>query len=98
MPHRAPPDAGQAAVEFVAVLPLIALVIALAWQAVLAGHAAWAASAAARRRARAPAARAPRPATLEAGLRVSRPAADAVELSLRVPPVVPAVQLGRISA
>jgi hypothetical protein len=108
MPHRAPPDGGQAAVELVALLPLVAIVLALAWQAVLAGHAAWAATAAARAAARAAAvgadpaaaARAHLPASLERGLRVS-PAgggAGAVELSLRIPRVLAAVSLGRVSA
>jgi TadE-like protein len=106
MPHRAPPDAGQAAVEFVAVLPLVALVLALAWQAILAGHAVWAANTAARAAARAAAvgrdptlaARAHLPTSLEPGLRISRPAGDAVELSLRIPPVLPALRLGRVTA
>ena len=44
---------GQAAVELVALLPLAALLLAGAWQLVLAGHAAWAADAAARVAARA---------------------------------------------
>jgi hypothetical protein len=106
MPHRAPPDAGQASVELVAVLPLVALVLALAWQAVLAGHAVWATTAAARAAARAAAvgrdpaiaARAHLPTALESGLRISRPASGAVELSLPIPQVVPAVSLGRVSA
>src|SRR3954447_11950273 len=105
MPQRAAPDEGQAAVELVALLPLVALVLALAWQAVLAGHAIWAATAAARAAARAaavgrPPAVAPRPhlpANLERGLRVSRPADDAVELSLPIPAVIPAVSLGRVA-
>jgi hypothetical protein len=106
MPHRAPPDAGQAAVELVALLPLVAAVLALAWQAILAGHAAWAATTAARAAARAAAvgadpaaaARAHLPASLERGLRVSRAGPGAVELSLRIPPVLAAVSLGRVSA
>jgi hypothetical protein len=106
MPQRAAPDEGQAAVELVALLPLVALVLALAWQAVLAGHAVWAATAAARAAARAAAlgrdptgaARAHLPASLERGLRVTRPDADAVELSLRIPRVIPAVSLGRVTA
>lgn len=106
MPHRAPPNGGQAAVELVAVLPLIAVVLALAWQAVLAGHALWAATTAARAAARAAAvgqdpgaaARAHLSANLERGLRVTRPGAGAVALSLRIPAVVAALQLGRVSA
>lgn len=105
MPHRVPPDAGQASVEFVAVLPLVVLVLALAWQAVVAGHAVWAATSAARAAARAAAigqdplaaARAHLPASLEHDLRLSRPGAGSVQLSLRVPRVVP-VSLGRVTA
>ena len=44
---------GQAAAELVALLPLAALLLAGAWQLVVAGHAAWAADAAARAAARA---------------------------------------------
>src|SRR3954451_11568310 len=99
MHQPAHPEKGQAAVGLAALLPLVALVLALAWQAVLAGHAVWAATAAARAAARAAAvcrdpavaARAHLPAILERGLRISRPADDAVELSLRIPAVVPAV-------
>lgn len=99
-------DAGQASVEFVALLPLLAAILALAWQAVLAGHAVWAATAAARAAARAAAiggdptiaARTRLPASLERGLRVSRVSAGTVEVSLRVPPVVAALRLGRVHA
>src|SRR3954471_3548096 len=41
-------ESGQAAVEFVAVLPLVALVVAVLWQAVLAGQAVWSSAGAAR--------------------------------------------------
>ncbi|MBI5310401.1 MAG: hypothetical protein HZB14_05160 [Actinobacteria bacterium] len=44
--------AGQASVELVAALPVIAVVLGCAWQAVLAGHSAWALSEAARLAAR----------------------------------------------
>ena len=47
------PEHGQAAVELVSLLPLVAAVLALAWQLALCGHAAWAASAAAGAAARA---------------------------------------------
>ena len=46
-------ERGQAAVELVALLPLIALAIGIAWQFALAGHAYWAAAGAARAAARA---------------------------------------------
>ena len=70
---------GQAAVELVALLPLLALLALAAWQAVVAGQAAWLAAGAARASARAaavghdPAAAARRslPPALERGLRVT---------------------------
>ena len=46
-------DDGQAAVELIALLPLVALLAAGAWQLAVAGHAAWSADAAARAAARA---------------------------------------------
>jgi hypothetical protein len=107
MPLRDPPgEAGQASVELVALLPLLAAMLALAWQAVLTGHAVWAATAAARAAARAAAlgadpavaARAHLPTSLEHGLRVSRPDPGVVALSLRVPAVLPVVPVGRVSA
>jgi hypothetical protein len=97
-------ESGQAAVELVALLPLAAFLLALAWQAVLAGHAAWAATAAARAAARA-AALAQDPATvarlrLDGGLartaRVTDDGAGRVTVSVRVPSVIPGVELGRI--
>jgi hypothetical protein len=105
-PPRVRDESGQAAVELVALLPLLAAVLALCWQAVLAGHAAWAVSAAARAAARAAAvggdpgaaARAHLPAALERGLRVRAPAGGAVELSLRIPPVLGGIDLGRVRA
>lgn len=98
-------DAGQATVEFVALLPLVVAVLVLAWQAVLAGHTAWAANASARAAARAAAlgadparaARAHLPGRLEAGLRVARPRPGLVEVSLRIPRLLPEVPLGRVS-
>jgi hypothetical protein len=107
MPRPAASDAaGQASVELVALLPLVAAVLALGWQAVLAGHASWAATAAARAAARAAAiggdpsiaARTRLPESLERGLRVSRVSAGTVEVSLRVPPIVAALPLGRVHA
>src|SRR5918997_305560 len=75
--RRAGEQGGQATVEIVALLPMIAVVLAGAWQAVLAGHAAWAATTAARAAARAHAigsdptraARIHVPSSLERGLR-----------------------------
>lgn len=102
--HPPPSDAGQASVEFVALLPLIVAVLALAWQAVLAGEAVWAASAAARAAARAAsvgadaeqAARTHLPARLERGLRVREPRSGTVEVSVRVPRMLRQLPLGRV--
>ena len=107
MPRIAPSDdSGQAAVELVALLPLIAAMLALAWQAVLAGHAVWAVTSAARAAARAAAigadpasaARAHHPASLERGLRVSLAREGEVGLSVRIPPLLHTVPLGRVHA
>jgi hypothetical protein len=84
---------GQAAVELVAVLPLVALLLGGLWQAVLAGEAAWAAAGAARAAARAEAvgldARAAARAVLavrhERGLRVRAVRGGAVRVTVRVP-------------
>ena len=46
-------DDGQATVEFLAMLPLLALVVLGLWQAAVAGHTIWSASAAARTASRA---------------------------------------------
>jgi hypothetical protein len=87
------PEHGQASVELVALLPLAGLLVALLWQALLAGETVWLSGAAARTAARAAAigsdpadaARSVLPPRLERGLRV-RPLRDgAVELVLRVP-------------
>jgi hypothetical protein len=99
-------DAGQASVELVALLPLLAAMLALAWQAVLAGHTVWAATTAARSAARAAAvgadpaaaARAHLPRGLERGLRISRVGDGAVQVSVRVPAVLAAISPGRVSA
>jgi hypothetical protein len=97
---------GQASAELAALLPLLALLLAMAWQVVLAGHAAALAASAARAAARAAAvdrdperaARAHLPPSLERGLRVRRTRAGALEISLRVPAVIGAVVLGRVHA
>ena len=99
-------QSGQASVELVALLPLLAAMLALCWQAVLAGHAAWAVNAAARTAARAAAigadpaaaARSRLPAALERGLRVRTPTDGQVVISLRIPPVLGGIELGRVSA
>lgn len=103
---RSPRDAGQATVEFVALLPLVAVVAALLWQAVVAGHAVWVAGGAARSAARAAAvgmdagAAARRALTpgLRRGLRVRASPAGVVSVSVRVPAVAPWIALGRYTA
>jgi len=96
---------GQAAVELVALLPLAALLLAGAWQLALAGHAVWAADAAARAASRAAAvggdartaARAALPRALRHGAVVRDPGGGAVEVTVRVPPVLGLPVLGHAS-
>jgi hypothetical protein len=88
-------ERGQASVELVALLPLVVLVGALLWQAVVAGQALWLSAAAARAAARAAAvggdaeaaARGALPPRLERGLRV-RAAGEGVRVAVRVPAVL----------
>ena len=95
---------GQAAVELVAVLPVLAALLAGLWQVALVGHASWSAAAAARAAARAEAlgldaraaARAHLPAPLERGLRVREQGGE-VTVTVRVPSVVGAT-VGHASA
>jgi hypothetical protein len=99
-------DDGQAAVELVSLLPLAALLLAVVWQATIAGHAVWAAGAAARAGARAAAtgadvqaaARSRLPEELERDLAVRDDGTGTVEVAVPVPtlPVLP--ELGRITA
>jgi hypothetical protein len=96
---------GQASVELVALLPLLALLAAGAWQLAVAGHAAWSADAAARAAARADAvggdpeaaARATLPARLEPDLHVERAGAG-VRVELRIPRMLGLPALGAVSA
>jgi hypothetical protein len=106
-PRHAPlSPSGQAAVELVALLPLVALVLAVGYQFVVAGHAAWEARVAARAAARANAvgvdatraARAHLPPALERGLRVHAEPQGDVRVSLCIPQILPAVSLGRVAA
>jgi hypothetical protein len=84
---------GQASVELVAVLPLVLLVGALCWQALLAGHALWMSAHAARVAARADAvgrdpevaARSALPSALERGLSVTRLREGGVRVRVGVP-------------
>jgi hypothetical protein len=88
---------GQASVELVAVLPLVLLVAAVAWQLALAGHAAWLSANAARVAARADtvgrdvrsAAKSALPRSYERGLEVRRLREGGVRVSVRVPSVLP---------
>jgi hypothetical protein len=97
---------GQATVELVALLPVLAALIAALWQAVLAGQAVWAATAAARAAARAHAvgsdarreARTHLPAALERDLRVSTRSGGEVEVSVRIPALPGLPSPGRATA
>jgi hypothetical protein len=97
---------GQAAVELIALLPLAALLLAGAWQLAVAGHAMWAADAAARAAARAAAVGAdPRgaatralPGSLAGGARVRDRGDGRIEVTVRIPPVLGLPRLGHASA
>ena len=99
-------ESGQAAVELVALLPLVVVVAAFLWQLALAGHATWAAGAAARAAARAhaigkdarQAARDALPADLRRGLEVSGSDRGGIRVRLDIPAVTPALDLGAASA
>jgi hypothetical protein len=103
--HRSSPR-GQVSVEFVVLLPVIAAVLAVGYQAVLAGQAVWEVRVAARAAARAhsfgadpaTAARSHLRPGLEPGLQVRAADDGDVRVSVRVPTVLPAVHLGRVSA
>jgi hypothetical protein len=99
-------ERGQASVELVALLPLIAVLAALGWQAVVAGQAIWLAGSAARAAARASAvgadagaaARRTLPAHLRRGVAVRSRGADGVRVAIAIPSVVGAGRLGTVSA
>ncbi len=103
---RSPRADGQAAAELVAILPLAALLLAGAWQLVVAGHAAWAAGGAARAGARAAAlgndAEAAARRALSSGLRrdlkVKEAERGTVQVTVRIPPVLGLQVLGHTSA
>jgi hypothetical protein len=90
-PHHT--QSGQASVELVAMVPVILLLGAVAWQLALAGHTAWLAAHAARAAARADAvgegpadaARSALPRSLEDDLEVERLADGGVRVSVKVP-------------
>jgi hypothetical protein len=95
---------GQASVEFVAVLPVMATLLVLSAQTVLVGWALWAAGNAARAGARAEevgsnasaAARRALPGSLRPGAVIND--RDGVRVRVRVPAVVPGVELPEVSA
>jgi hypothetical protein len=88
-------ESGQASVETVALVPLVLLAAALAWQLVLTGHTLWLCANAARAAARADlvgdspvrAARSALPRSLERDLRVKR-VDGGVRVELRLPLVL----------
>jgi hypothetical protein len=90
-------ESGQASVETVAMVPLVLLAAAVAWQLLLTGHTLWMCAHAARAAARAElvgksperAARSALPRSFERGLRVRRAEGGGVRLSLRLPLVLP---------
>ena len=97
---------GQAAVETVALLPWVAAVLLVAWQFVLVGDARSSAAIAARAGARAvavggdpaAAARERLPRRLRRGLRVEAAEGGSVSVSVRVPALAGALELGRVEA
>lgn len=97
---------GQASVELVAVLPVLAALLAGCWQVVVVGHCWWLAGVGARAAARAEAvgtspraaARAALPAARRAGLKVSEGRDGLVTVRVPVPGVVAGVRLGSVSA
>jgi hypothetical protein len=101
-------ERGQATVEFVALLPLAAMLAGVLWQAAVAGQAVWLAGSAARAAARASAvggdaraaARRVLPARLERGLIVTRVGGgrDGVRVTIAVPAIVGDGNVGGVSA
>ena len=97
---------GQASVELVVVLPLIAVLVAAVWQAALAGQAVWLSGAAARAAARAVAvgddggraARAVFPRALARQLVVRTSRDGAVSLSVGIPALVGGARLATVHA
>src|SRR4051812_17374821 len=103
-PPRDEPDAGQASVELLALIPALVVIGTLCWQALLVGETWWLAHAAAREAARAAAlgqdagraASALLPQPLHHGLRVGA-TASGVRLTLSIPTPLPGVHLGTLS-
>lgn len=106
-PRHRRAERGQATVELVALLPLLAVFVGLLWQAVVAGQAVWFAGSAARAAARASAigsdagaaARRVLPDRLERGLVVDREhGQEGVRVAIEIPTVIGTAALGRVSA
>ena len=106
-PHSPHSELGQATVELFALLPLIAVLGAILWQALVAGQAVWFAGSAARAAARASAiggdtrAAALRvlPARLERGLAVKRAeGGEGVRVAIAIPAIAGGWRLGTVSA
>lgn len=106
-PSSSRAQSGQASVELVALLPLVAVLAGLLWQAVVAGQAVWLAGSAARAAARAnalgaderAAARSVLPARLERGLVVGRErSGHGVRVAIAVPSIVGRGRLTTVSA
>jgi hypothetical protein len=100
-------ERGQASVELVALLPLVAVLAGLLWQATVAGQAVWLAGSAARAAARASAvgadarvaARRVLPARLQRGLRVTRAGrGGGVRVEVAIPAIVVGGSLTSVSA
>ncbi len=97
---------GQASVELVALLPLLAVIGLIGWQIVVAGQAVWMSGAAARSAARASAigadadgaARRVLPPALRGGVRVRTGAGGVVRVAIGVPSVVGGLRLGSVGA
>lgn len=97
---------GQAAIELVALLPLVAAVCLGCWQAVVAAQCWWMAGVAARAAARAEAvgvsplaaARSSLPAGHRPGIRVAEGAGGRLIVRLPVPAVIGKFRLGRVSS
>lgn len=106
MRQRIRSDGGQASVELVALLPMLAVAALAAWQLVVAGHAMWMVAGAARAAARAralggdelAAARAALPGRLRAGVSVRRIGAGGVAVRVGIPAVVGDGRLATIGA
>ena len=94
--HHSGAESGQSSVETVAIVPLVVLAAAVAWQLVLAGNTLWLCANAARAAARADlvgesparAARSALPRSLERGLSVTRIAGGGLRVGLRLPLLV----------